>query len=77
MGTKTIETVVISKEMLAKIDSLRDTERTPPKQFTEEQDAIILTFYKKKNKGDLSKLIGCCPGTMRKRYLELINDKTK
>lgn len=77
MGTKTIETVVISKEMLAKIDSLRDTERTPPKQFSIEQDAIMLKYYEKKNKKDLAELLGVCQSTMRKRYKELTDDKTK
>ena len=77
MTSNKIETYTISEDMLAKIDALRDTERTPPRQFTEEQDAIILTFYKKKNKGDLAKLIGCCQSTMRRRYLELTNDKAK
>lgn len=77
MGTKIIEEVKISKKMLEQIESLRNSERTPPRQFTEEQDAIIKTFYLKKNKADLAKIIGCCQGTMRKRYLELTSDKTK
>ena len=77
MGTKTIEEVKLSKEMLAKIESLRDSERTPPKSFTAEQDMIIKTYYKTKNKKDLADLIGVCQGTMRKRYLELTNGETK
>lgn len=67
----------ISKEMLAKIDSLRNSERTPPKSFTKEQDAIILQFYVKKNKEDLAKLIGVSIGTLRKHYLELTDGQTK
>jgi len=67
------EEYTISKEMQAKIDSLRDSERTPPKSFTAEQDLIIKTYYKSKNKKDLADLIGVCHGTLRKRYLELTN----
>lgn len=70
-----IEEVKISKKMLEQIESLRDSERTPPRQFTPEQDAIILQFYEKKNKKDLSRLLGCCEGTMRKRYLDLKNGR--
>jgi hypothetical protein len=72
-----LETFKISKEMQAKIDTLRDSERTPAKSFTAEQDAIISQFYVKKNKDDLAKLIGVSVGTMRKRYLELTGGKTK
>ena len=77
MTSSKTETYTISKKMLEQIEGLRDSERTLPRQFTDEQDAIIKTFYAKKNKKDLAKLIGCCEGTMRKRYLELTDDKTK
>ena len=74
MGTKTIETAKISEEMLAKINSLRDAGRAPVEIFTKEQDAIILEFYEKKNKIELSKLLGVCENTMRRRYKELISN---
>lgn len=77
MTSSKTETYTISKKMLEQIESLRDTERTPPRQFTEEQDAIIKNFYMKKNKKDLAKLLGCCEGTMRRRYKDLTRDKTK
>ena len=77
MISSKLEDTKISKKMLEQIESLRDTERTPPRQFTDEQDAIIKNFYLKKNKKDLANLIGCCESTMRKRYKELTNDKTK
>jgi len=71
MNSSKIETFKISKEMQAKIDQIKDATRSFPKSFTPEQDAIILTYYEKKEKKELAELVGVCISTMRKRYKEL------
>ena len=60
----------ISKEMMLKIEKLQSGHRSKV-EFTPEQDAVILEYYEKKNKQQLSKLLGVAEGTMRKRYKEL------
>jgi hypothetical protein len=68
---KTVENFNISEEMMAKLDGLRDAGRGARKVFTREEDAIIKEFYVKKDKKELSKMLGVCASTLRQRYREL------
>jgi len=65
-----IETYILSDEMLKKINSLTDSAKKNI-VFTKEQDYIIKEYYHKKSKQELSKLLGICENTLRKRFREL------
>lgn len=62
--------VEISAEMRAKLDALSESGGVG-KMFTPEIDAILLEYWPKKHKGELSKLLGMSDTTLRKRYREL------
>jgi len=61
----------ISKDMLAKINSLRSASNSVQRKYTPEQDEIIRQYFPKKNKEDLAELLGICVSSLRKRYREL------
>lgn len=65
------ENCAISKDMLAKLNSLRSAAHSEKIKFTAEQDEIIKRYYYKKNKEDLAELIGVCVTSLRKRHREL------
>lgn len=62
------ENYTISKDMLAKIDSLRSASHSTSTAFTPEQDEIIKKYYYEKNKEDLAELLGICVTSLRKRH---------
>ena len=66
--------VLISDEMRAKLDSLSDTYVQKGRKFTEAEDAIILEYYPRKNKNELSEVLGICENSLRRRYKELTKD---
>lgn len=67
-----IDKFKLTEEMQNKINALHDSDNTGNKrQFTKEQDYIILNYYMVKNKEELAELLGCDRGTLRKRYKEL------
>lgn len=68
------ENYTISKDMLAKIDSLRSASHSASTKFTAEQDEIIKKYYYEKNKEDLAELLGICVSSLRKRHRELIKN---
>lgn len=64
----------ISDEMQSKIDAIQNV--SPSKvTVTEEQKAIILKYYEKKNKEELAKLLGMSYSTLKKIYKELTGGK--
>ena len=61
---------IISAEMLSKLEALQNG--TVGKViFTPEEDEMILQFWEKKNKAELSKLLGYSENTIRNRFKEL------
>ena len=77
MSNKKVETYTISDEMRKKIEALKDSTRAHFKEFTEEEDAIILEYYVKKNKEELAKALGSCAETVKKRYKVLTENKNE
>jgi len=61
---------IISAEMLSKLEALQDG-TTGKIIFTPKEDEIILQFWEKKNKAELSKLLGYSENTIRNRFKEL------
>ena len=72
--SRKVETFQLSEDMLDKLNALRGAGHNTTKEFTAEQDAMILEFYDKKNKADLSKIVGVCVSTMRNRSKELMEE---
>jgi len=77
MGKKITETFKLSEEMLEKLNAIRDAGHNTVKEFTAEQDAMILEFYDKKNKAGLAKIVGVCASTMRNRHKELTEERNE
>ena len=70
-----VETYTLSEEMRRKAEALTDSSKQSFRRFTEEEDTIILEFHNKKNKVELSELLGICTATLRNRYKELEEQK--
>lgn len=70
-----VETVKISADVIAKLEKLKDAGKTPLK-LTEEQEAIILEYYNKKDKIELAKFIGISENSLRRHYKRLASDVT-
>ena len=68
------DTLEISDDMMAKIAEIEDTSKFQHKQWSAEEDAILLKYWKVKNKSQLSKVIGVSETTARERYLKLTKD---
>ncbi|ORC37243.1 hypothetical protein B4O97_03375 [Marispirochaeta aestuarii] len=68
------DTLEISEDMMAKIAEIEDTSKFQHKIWSAEEDAILLKYWKVKNKSQLSKVIGVSETTARERYLKLTKD---
>ena len=67
--------VQISPEMLAKLEALPGNKcGQKGKEWTEEQDAALVKFWKVKRQQDVAKLLGVNTSTARKRYLEITGE---
>ena len=73
---KSVKEVKISADMIKKIEKLKDAGVTP---FTlsEEQKAIIMEYYYKKDKRELARLLGMSEATLRRHHKDLMNDRPK
>lgn len=60
----------ISDEMQSKIDAIQNV-RPSKVIVTDEQKAIILKYYEKKNKEELAKLLGMSYSTLKSIYKKL------
>lgn len=63
----------MDKSLLEKIEALPDAKMggAGRREFTPEEDEILLRFWKVKRKEDISKLLGVSENTARKRWEEL------
>jgi len=62
-----IETIKISKSMLDELEAIPDA-----KQWSEEKDAILLRYGKKKTWAGIAKILGYAPNSCRARYEKLM-----
>ena len=66
-------TVEIPEEMREKFEALADTHNgRQGREWTPEEDAMILEYYLKKNKETMAEPFHCTSETLRKRYNKLI-----
>lgn len=63
--------------MSQKINAIQDTRYARSRTFTEEEDAIILQYFRIKHKHKLAALLGMCANTLRKRYFWLVENADK
>jgi DNA-directed RNA polymerase specialized sigma subunit len=68
--------VNISREMMEKLAGLKDA-GTAPFTLSEEQKAIIMEYYYKKDKRELARLLGMSEATLRRHHKDLMNDRPK
>lgn len=59
--------IIISKEMLEKLNKIKDKKF----EHTKENDKIILEYYNKKDKTELSKVLNMSLSSLRNRYFKL------
>ena len=76
MSSKRVETFTISEDMIKKIEQLKDG-GSKPFTLSEEQKAIIMEYYYKKDKRQLARLLGMSEATLRRHHKDLMNDRSK
>lgn len=73
---RSVTDVQISDDMLAKIEQVRETKPGKPRrQFTPEEDAILLKYWPVKNHDELAQVLGCSTTLALRRYRELTKDQ--
>jgi DNA-directed RNA polymerase specialized sigma subunit len=70
---KEVREAKISAEMISKLEQLKDA-GAAPFTLSEEQKAIIMEYYHKKDKRELAKLLGMSETTLRRCHKGLMND---
>ena len=73
---KSVKEVNISADMIKKIEQLKDG-GSKPFTLSEEQKAIIMEYYYKKDKRELARLLGMSEATLRRHHKDLMNDRPK
>jgi hypothetical protein len=63
--------VSMDAETLRRLEELPDAHSTRKREFTVEEDAVILKYWPVKNKDDVSRILGLSENTVRNRYKEL------
>jgi len=68
--------VEISAEMAAKLEALEDAHPGGPKhQWTAEEDAVLLKYWRIKRQVDVAELLGLDDNTCRYRYRDLMKQR--
>ena len=73
---KSVKEIKISGEMIEKLNRLKDG-GSRPCILSEEQKAIIIEYYYKKDKRELARLLGMSEATLRRHHKDLMNDRSE